>query len=254
MSDPTDARAPDHHEQDGRLQPGRRLRMLPRNVWVVTLTSFLTDISSEMLSWLLPLYLSQVLGARTPAIGLIEGAAETTASVLKVFSGWFSDRLGRRKGLAVAGYGLSTLAKPFLLVVSSWWGVLAVRIADRVGKGIRTAPRDALVADSIDPAQRGLAFGIHRAGDTAGAVLGVVTALIVVWASQTQALVLSASTFRALVVLSVIPAVLAVLGLALLARETPIPARASLPAAIIAGTVRPTVSRVPDDHGGLHAR
>ena len=157
-----------------------RLGELPLNVWVVTLTSFLTDISSEMLVWLLPLFLSDTLGAPTAAIGLIEGCAETTASVLKVFSGWLSDRLGRRKWLAVGGYAISTAAKPFLLVVSTWAGVLAVRVGDRVGKGIRTAPRDALVADSIDASQRGLAFGIHRAGDTAGAVVGVLIALLVI--------------------------------------------------------------------------
>jgi MFS family permease len=192
-------------------------------VWAVTLTSFLTDISSEMLTWLLPLFLRNVLGAPTAAIGLIEGAAETTASVLKVASGWLSDVLGRRKWLAVGGYALSTLAKPFLLIVSSWPGVLAVRISDRIGKGIRTAPRDALVADSTDPAQRGLAFGMHRAGDTAGAVLGVLIALIVTWQGQGQSGSLSGSVFQTLVVFSVIPAVLAVIGLAILARETPVP-------------------------------
>ena len=194
---------------------------LPRNVWVVTLTSFLTDISSEMLIWILPLYLNNLLGAPMAAIGLIEGAAETTASLLKVGSGWISDRLGQRKWLAVAGYAISTLAKPALLVVLTWPGVLAVRIADRIGKGIRTAPRDALVADSIDASQRGLAFGIHRAGDTAGAVLGVLVALLVVTIGQASKNSLSAPVFRTLVVVSVVPAVLAVLGLALLARDTP---------------------------------
>ncbi|HKM54309.1 MAG TPA: MFS transporter [Isosphaeraceae bacterium] len=199
----------------------RILSSLPRNVWVVTLTSFLTDVSSEMPVWILPLYLSNVLGAPMAAIGLIEGAAETTASLLKVFSGWISDRLGQRKWLAVAGYAISTLAKPALLAVLTWRGVLAVRIADRIGKGIRTAPRDALVADSIDASQRGLAFGIHRAGDTAGAVLGVLIALFVVANGQASSSSLSAPVFRILVVASVVPAVLAVLGLALLARDTP---------------------------------
>ncbi len=198
----------------------RILSSLPRNVWVVTLTSFLTDVSSEMLVWILPLYLNNVLGAPMAAIGLIEGAAETTASLLKVFSGWISDRLGQRKWLAVAGYAISTLAKPALLAVLTWRGVLAVRIADRIGKGIRTAPRDALVADSIDASQRGLAFGIHRAGDTAGAVLGVLIALFVVANGQASSSSLSAPVFRTLVVASVVPAVLAVLSLALLARDT----------------------------------
>jgi MFS family permease len=204
------------------------LRSLPSNVWVVTLTSFLTDISSEMLTWLIPLFLSNLLGTRTAAIGLIEGAAESTASLLKVVSGTLSDRLGRRKSLAVAGYAISTFAKPFLLLVSSWPGVLAVRLGDRVGKGIRTAPRDALLADSTDVACRGLAFGIHRAGDTAGAVLGVAIALAVVWAGQGRAGLLSGAVFRTLVIVSVIPAVLGVVCLWALAREaTPAVARRS---------------------------
>src|SRR5262249_51520014 len=159
--------------------------------------------SSEMLTWLLPLYLSDVLSAPTAAIGLIEGLAETTASVLKVASGWLSDVLGQRKWLAVGGYALSTLAKPLLVLASSWPGALAVRVADRIGKGIRTAPRDALVADSTDPTQRGLAFGIHRAGDTAGAVLGVLIALVVTWQGQGQSGTLSGTVFRTLVVCSV---------------------------------------------------
>ena len=118
-----------------------------------------------MLVHLLPLFLSNVLGVRTDVIGLIEGVAETTASLLKVFSGWLSDRMGQRKWLTVAGYSLSTLAKPFLFFATTWTAVLAVRFTDRVGKGIRTAPRDALIADSIDDKRRGLAFGLHRAGD-----------------------------------------------------------------------------------------
>jgi MFS family permease len=196
---------------------------LPRNVWIVTLTSFLTDVSSEMLFTLLPLYLSNVLGTRTNLIGLIEGVAESTASLLKIFSGWLSDRLGRRKWLAVAGYAISTAVKPMLLLASSWAWVLAIRFGDRVGKGIRTAPRDALVADSTDVDQRGLAFGIHRAGDTAGAVVGLLVAFLVVWAGEGAALRLTRPVFFTLVALSVPPAALAVLGLALGSRDTPRP-------------------------------
>jgi MFS family permease len=198
-----------------------RLRQLPRNIWAVTATSFLTDISSEMVFNLLPLYLSNVVGARTSVIGVIEGLAESTASLLKMTSGWFSDRVGKRKPLAVLGYGVSTVSKPFLYFAATWWGVLVIRVSDRVGKGIRTAPRDALVADSIDQHQRGMAFGIHRAGDTAGALLGLVLALVVVWAEQTDALTLSRATFQAVVLLSVIPAALAVVVLALVARDIP---------------------------------
>lgn len=194
-----------------------RLR-IPRNVWVVTLTSFLTDVSSEMISNLLPLFLFTVLGVRTSMIGLIEGVAETTASLLKVFSGWFSDRLGRRKVLAVLGYGLSTVAKPFLYFATTWGWVLGVRFADRAGKGLRTAPRDALVADSVDERQRGLAFGLHRAGDTAGAFVGLLVALIVLLTAQHTG-ALERRTFQIVVLLSLIPAVLAVVVLVLGARE-----------------------------------
>jgi len=188
-------------------------------VWVVTATSFLTDISSEMVINLIPLFLAEVLGVRTNVIGLIEGVAETTASLVKVFSGWLSDRLGQRKWLTVAGYSLSTVAKPFLYFATSWTWVLGVRFADRVGKGIRTAPRDALVADSIDENRRGLAFGLHRAGDTAGAAIGLLVALVVVWRLQGGDWALARSTFQTVVVLSIIPAVLAVVVLAVGARD-----------------------------------
>ena len=192
------------------------LRRLPRNVWVVTATSFLTDISSEMLVHLLPLFLANILGVRFSVVGLIEGVAETTASLLKVFSGWLSDRLGDRKWLTVAGYSLSTIAKPFLYFATTWGAVLAVRFTDRVGKGIRTAPRDALVADSIDEKRRGLAFGLHRAGDTAGAMIGLIIALAVVFALQGSDLELSRPTFQTIVLISIPPAVLAVLVLSLI--------------------------------------
>ena len=203
-------------------KPKAGLRALPGNVWVVTATSFLTDISSEMIVNLIPLFLANVLGVQTGVIGLIEGVAETTSSLLKVFSGWLSDRLGGRKWLTVAGYGLSTIAKPFLYFAVTWEWVLAVRFADRAGKGIRTAPRDALVADSIDQRQRGLAFGLHRAGDTAGAVLGLLIALGIVWAVQGGNLDLSRSTFQIAVLISIVPAVLAVGVLAFGARDVPI--------------------------------
>ena len=195
------------------------VRSLPRNVWAVSLTSFFMDISSEMVINILPLFLYSVLGVGTGVIGLIEGIAEATASLLKVFSGWMSDRLGSRKWIAVAGYGLSALTKPFFYVANSWAAVLAVRWTDRVGKGIRTAPRDALVADSIDENQRGLAFGFHRAADTGGAVVGLLIALGIVWATQSAAVDLGRDTFRIVVLASLIPAALAVLSLAVGARE-----------------------------------
>lgn len=207
--------------------PRSPLASLPRNIWAVTVTSFLTDISSEMVLNVLPLFLANVLGVRTNLIGLIEGFAETTASLLKLFSGWLSDKLGSRKWLAVAGYGISTLAKPFLYFVTTWGGVLGVRFADRVGKGVRTAPRDALLADSIDEQHRGLAFGLHRAGDTAGALIGLLIAIGVVWAAQAGSLTLRRETFQRLVLVSIIPAVLAVIVLALAAREQHVEAASS---------------------------
>ena len=194
-------------------------RRLPRNVWVATVTSFLNDLSSEMLLNLLPLFLFNVLGVRTTIIGLIEGVADTTASLVKLLSGWISDRLRIRKGLAVLGYTLSTVAKPFLYFATTWGWVLGVRFADRIGKGLRTAPRDALVADSIDESQRGLAFGLHRAGDTGGAVLGLTAALIVLLATQRGVAALTRNTFQTVVLVSIIPAVSAVLTIALGAQE-----------------------------------
>ncbi|MCB2214361.1 MFS transporter [bacterium] len=196
-----------------------RLRDLPRNVWAVSLTSFFMDISSEMVINILPLFLSNVLGVKTSIIGIIEGVAEATASILKVFSGWLSDKLKGRKWIAVAGYAISALSKPFFYVANTWEAIAGVRWADRVGKGVRTAPRDALVADSIDEKQRGLAFGFHRAADTAGAVLGLLIATLVVWLAQSNNVELGAHTFRTVVLISLIPAVLAVLSLAIGARD-----------------------------------
>lgn len=198
-----------------------RLHDLPRNVWVVSITSFLTDVSTDMVVNLLPLFLSNVLGVRTSVIGLIEGVAEATSSLLKLFSGWLSDRLGKRKWVAVAGYAISALSKPFYYWATSWGMVAGIRWADRVGKGVRTSPRDALVADSVDPASRGFAFGVQRAADTAGAMVGLAIALAVVWWSQSNTTTLSRSTFQALVLISVAPALLAVLTLALGAADVP---------------------------------
>ena len=192
---------------------------LPLNVWVMVATSFLTDVSSEMLTNLLPLFLFNVLGVKTSVIGLIDGIAETTASLVKIYSGALSDKLGKRKALAVLGYGLSTLAKPFLYFATTWGWVLGVRFTDRVGKGIRTAPRDALLAGSVKAEQRGLAFGLHRAGDTAGAFIGLGIAALIIASTQSGAVQLSRSTFQIVVLASIIPAVLAVLVLALGARD-----------------------------------
>jgi MFS family permease len=192
---------------------------IPRNVWGLTATSFLTDVSSEMIFNLLPLYLANALGARTAFIGLIEGVGQSTASLLKIGSGWLSDHVRSRKPLTVAGYGVSTLAKVALSLASSWPVVLVIRFVERAGKGLRTAPRDALVAASVDEESRGRAFGLHRAGDTAGAFIGVLAAYFLVRRLQAGALELSATTFRTLVLVSVVPAALAVLVLLIAVRE-----------------------------------
>ncbi|HET9910292.1 MAG TPA: MFS transporter [Anaerolineales bacterium] len=200
----------------------KNLSRLPRNVWVLSTTSLFNDISSEMLLNLIPFFLANILGVRTAIIGLIEGIAETTASLLKILFGALSDKFGKRKPFAVVGYSLSALTKPFLYFASAWGWVLGVRVADRIGKGVRTAPRDALIADSIDETQRGLAFGLHRAGDTLGAFLGLGLAAFIVWRTQAQVLLLTVDTFRLIVLVSIIPAALGVLILALGAVEAPV--------------------------------
>jgi MFS family permease len=147
-----------------------------RNLYALSAVSFFTDLSSEMIYPLLPVFLTGTLHASAGFLGAIEGAAETTASLLKLASGWWSDRVRKRKPLVVAGYALASLVRPLVAVAQTAGQVLAIRITDRVGKGIRGAPRDALIADSIDPSIRGKAFGFQRASDHAGAVLGPLVA------------------------------------------------------------------------------
>lgn len=213
----------------------RSLRSLPRNVWALSLTSFLRDVASEMLIHLLPLFLANVLGVRTGVIGLIEGIAETTASLTKIYSGWLSDRLGQRKGLTVAGYGLAALATPLLLLARTWPLVLLYRFIDRLGKGVRTAPRDALIADSVAPENRGLSFGLHRAADSGGAFLGLIIAMWLVWRSQSGGLQLSPDTFRTIVTWALIPAFLAVVVVAWGVREVARPRPVEAPALSLRG-------------------
>ncbi len=157
----------------------QRLRLpksphLPKTVWALGFTSLFMDISSELIHGLLPLFLMVSLGASAAVLGLVEGIAEATASITRVFSGWLSDRLGRRKALAVAGYGLAAITKPLFPLASSVWLVAVARFLDRIGKGIRGAPRDALVADVTTPPERGAAFGLRQSLDTVGATVGPV--------------------------------------------------------------------------------
>jgi MFS family permease len=192
---------------------------LPRNVWYLALASYLRDVSSEMLVHLTPLFLVNVLGARLSIVGFIEGLAETTASLTKIVAGWWSDRSGRRKPLTTSGYVVAALGVPVLAVATTWGQVLVARFMDRLGKGIRTAPRDALLADNVPADRRGVGFGLHRAADTAGAFTGLVLAIVLVWQAQRGALVLATDTFRTVAIWAIVPAVLAPLVLWLGVRE-----------------------------------
>ncbi|MDR5751343.1 MULTISPECIES: MFS transporter [unclassified Caballeronia] len=180
----------------------RVLRQIPRSVWVLGCVSLLMDVSSEIIHSLLPMFLMASLGASATTIGLIEGLAEATAPIVKVFSGTLSDYLGKRKWLAVAGYGLGALSKPLFAVAPTIGIVVTARVIDRVGKGIRGAPRDALVADVTPPHLRGAAFGLRQSLDTVGAFLGPLLAVVImlVWANN----------FRLAFWLAVIPGLLAV--------------------------------------------
>ena len=183
--------------------------------------SLLTDVASEMAYPLLPVFLATVLGASALSVGAIEGAAESTAALLRLASGWWSDRLRRRKPLVVLGYGLASAVRPLIGLARSTGQVLAIRVADRVGKGIRTSPRDALIADSVDPAIRGRAFGFHRAGDNLGAVFGPLLAFALLRWERVD--------LRSVFLLTAIPAALSVVLLVFGLRETP--RRAPAPAA-----------------------
>lgn len=145
---------------------------LPKTVIFLGFVSFLTDLSNEMIYPLLPIFLSTVLGAGAIALGIIEGIAESTAALLKAVSGIWADRLRRRKPFVIAGYGLSGIVRPLIGLAALWTFVLAIRVLDRIGKGLRTSPRDALIADVTESSQRGTAYGFHRAMDHAGAVVG----------------------------------------------------------------------------------
>jgi len=197
----------------------KRIWGLNPNVFFLGLVSLLTDVSSEIIFTLVPLFLANVLGAATTVIGFVGGFSESTDAIFRIFSGWFSDKVARRKPLAVLGYSLSTVAKPFMYIASSWGMVLGVRFGDRVGKGFRTSPRDALIADSVSAEERGKGFGLHRAMDTSGAVLGLAIVAIIVYLVQGGGLTLSLETYQWMVLVGVIPAVLAVPVLFFFVRE-----------------------------------
>ena len=191
---------------------------LKKNVYALGVTSFFTDVSSEMILALLPLFLT-ALGAGKTAIGLIEGLAEFTASTLKAFSGWFSDKIKKRKLLIVVGYTLSTVTKPFIAAASNWGQVLLVRFVDRVGKGVRTSPRDALIAESVEPHERGKYFGFHRMMDTSGAVVGTMLASLFLFVFTRYFQMETIFQYRTIFWIAIIPGLMAVITLVLYVKE-----------------------------------
>ena len=199
-------------------EPDSPVPGVKRPVFILGIVSFLTDVSSEMVYPLVPLFLTSVLGAPVAAVGLIEGVAEGAASLFKTVGGWASDRLRLRRPLVFAGYAVSAVAKPLLAAAYVWPVALLVRFGDRSGKGVRTAPRDALVADVTPPELRGRAFGFHRAADTLGAVAGPAAAL--------GLLAVFADNFRLIFILAFLPAVAALALIALVKERPPAPAPA----------------------------
>jgi len=198
-------------EMPAERRPASSWRRIPPTVLALGFVSLFMDVSSEAMNSLLPLFLVGTLGASTVTVGLIEGVAEATASITKVFSGLLSDRIRKRKLLTALGYGLSALTKPMFPLATSAGTVLAARFVDRIGKGIRDAPRDALIADITPPGARGTAYGLRQALDSAGAFAGPLLAIAL--------MILYANDFRAVFWWSVLPAVIAVLLIVVAVRE-----------------------------------
>ncbi|MEZ5558071.1 MAG: MFS transporter [Pseudomonadales bacterium] len=208
------------HSQAGITPQRAGLRAIPGGVWALGLVSLCMDLSSELIHGLLPVYLVAVLGTSMTTVGMIEGVAEATAAITKVFSGALSDWMGRRKILVLTGYGLAALTKPVFALATSVGWLVAARFVDRIGKGIRGAPRDALIADLSPPELRGASFGLRQALDTVGAFLGPLAAMGLMW--------WTANDIPTVFWIAVIPAALAVLVLLLGVRD-PDPVRAHAP-------------------------
>jgi MFS family permease len=219
-------------------EPGEK-RAIPRPVWFLGLTSLFTDAATEMIYPLLPLYLSRVLGATAVSLGIIEGVAEGVNSFLKVISGYWSDRVSRRRPIVIGGYALSSIARPFIAVTTSWPQVLLIRALDRVGKGIRGAPRDVMLARFATPTTRGRIYGFHRAMDHSGAILGPLLATVILFFAPEQ--------YRWLFGLTIIPGAIAV-GLLFLVDENATLERTSQ-RAIEEHTVEPRAAAVLTHRG-----
>ena len=193
--------------RDGKQAP------LDRNVYALAAVSFFTDIATEMIYPLLPLFLSTTLGASASFVGAIEGAAESVAALLKLASGWWSDRVRKRKIFVVAGYVLASVIRPFVALAQTVTQVLLIRVGDRIGKGLRNSPRDALIADSVDPSMRGRAFGLRSAADNAGALLGPLIAFALIdWGGL---------NLRTVFLLTAIPGAIAIAVVVFGVREVP---------------------------------
>ena len=212
--------------KDIRPQSKSSSTKLPRNIWAMGFVSLFNDISSEMIYPIVPIFLKTVLGAPATIIGLIEGIAESTASLMKLVSGWISDRLKKRKIFVTFGYSLSGLSKLLMALAKSWPFVLFARFIDRFGKGARVSARDALILESVEPANRGRAFGLHRAMDSLGAVIGPILALILI--------IMFNDNYPKIFFLAFIPSVVGVLTLMIFVKEkkkdfAPITTSASVP-------------------------
>jgi MFS family permease len=209
----------------------RRYRHMPRNVIAIGLVSLLNDSSSEIIYPLLPVFLSLSIGASPAIVGLIEGAAESVSSLLKLFAGNFSDRRRSRKGFVVFGYALAGFTRPLLAFASSWGQVLAIRLTDRVGKGIRSSPRDAMIADTVGVGERGLAFGFHRAMDHLGAVIGPLVGYVFLYYLAANQSVPSETDFSKIFLVASIPALAAVLVAIVFLKETGVNQETNAPGA-----------------------
>jgi MFS family permease len=215
-------------------EKARRGLGLSRNVIALGGVSFFTDMATEMVAPLLPKFVTSVLGANRAQLGAIEGGADALAALLKLASGWWSDRLRKRKPLVVLGYTMASVVRPFVAAATHWGHVLAVRMTDRVGKGMRDAPRDALITESVEPRRRGRAFGFHRAADNAGAAIGALIAafLVHLWGD---------AEVRTIFWLAAVPGALAIATLLVFVRDIPGPPKPDAPK--LAGRMDPRMKR-----------
>jgi MFS family permease len=201
-------------------KPPKKIFGLHPNVFFLGLVSFFTDVSSEMIFTLVPLFLQNVLGVSTTIVGVVGGISDSTEALFKLISGRISDKVGKRKFLTTLGYVLSAAAKPFMLLANAWGGVTGIRFGDRIGKGLRSSSRDALLADSLGAKERGKGFGFHRAMDTAGAVVGLLAAALIIYLLEgANVFDMQRNTYRVMIIAGIIPAFIAVLILIGLVRE-----------------------------------